>query len=122
MGFLKKLLSGANKVVGAVTGVAAKILPAPIGTAAKAVSVGSSFAGKLLDTPTKAKATASVGAAAAAAVLPTTQSVQSASSIPDIKIGQPENFWSKNKNWILATIFILLTGGLGLVLVSKSKR
>lgn len=121
MGFLKKLLSGANKVVGAVTGVAAKILPAPIGTAAKAVSVGSSFASKLLDTPTKAKATASVGAAAAAAVLPTSQSVQSASTIPPITIGTKKNWFMENIAWVIPTGLAFLVG-LILLIIPKRKR
>lgn len=124
-GFLKKLVGGVNKAVGAIAGIGAKILPAPIGTAAKAVQGISGFASKILDGGKKpASATASVGAAAkaaASAVLPSAAPSTAAAGIPPITIGEKKSWFMENIAWVIPTGLAFL-GGLIWLIIPKRKR
>jgi len=113
-GFFKKLIAGANKAVGALAGIGAKILPAPIGTAAKLVQGASAFTAKLVEPKKTAKATASVGNVAAAASASTM-------SMPPITIGEKKSWFMENIAWVIPTGLAFLAG-LIFLLIPKRKR
>lgn len=120
-GFFKKLVGGINKAVGAIAGVGAKILPAPLGTAAKAVQGISNFGDKLLGGQKKtASASGSVGVAAAAstAILPTAPGTAFTGTLPPITVG--ESWFKRNLAWVIPSGVAVL-GLLIWLIVGKRK-